>query len=232
MRRSIHRALVAAAVLAALGTAGTSARAQGAFAPYAFQPRLFVGVGLGYNYLFNNSLYFCAEGAVCDPRVGTHPGSQSGFDWSLFAGLRFSEWVSAEIGWDAFYHPSAESAEYNYAVIDGIRATGRIYFPTGYNLFPFLRLGIGYYFYGDEFEVDTHGVGFQGGIGATYQFHEMLEMDFTLLYQAWYFEGIEDPTSSSPIDCESGRFCPFGDDYMHSVNLQLEFRWNSWMFAW
>jgi len=121
---------------------------------------------------------------------------------------------------------------YNYAVIDGLRAAARVYFPTGFNIFPFLRLGLGYYFYGDEFQVDTHGVGFAAGIGATYQFHQLLEMDLLLQYRAWYFEGIQDPTTHSPIDCDSGRYCPFGDQYVHSINVAVELRWNSWLFAW
>lgn len=230
MRRSVHRLAAAAVVLAALTTVGATARAQGIMA-YEFRPRLYLGVGLGYNHLFNDSLYFGRDGAA-DPRVDIHPGSQSGFDWSLYVGLRFSEWISAELGWDAVYHPSAESGSYNYAVIDGIRAAARVYFPTGLNIMPFLRGGLGYYFYGDQFEVDTHGVGFSVGGGVTYQLNHIVEVDLTLLYRAWYFQGIEDPTSGSPVECSSGRFCPFGDEYMHSLNVELEFRWNSWLFAW
>jgi len=230
MKRSLHRAVLTAAVFGILATAATSARAQGMVA-YEFQPRLYLGLGVGYNYLFNDSLYF-GDYDEADARVRTHPGNQSGFNWSIYAGVRFNEWVSAELGWDALYHSSAEGGTYNYAVIDGIRGAARIYFPTGYNVMPFIRLGVGYYFYGDEFAVDTQGVGFSGGLGVTYQFHNLLEMDLLVLYRAWYFEGIESPLEGSPIDCESGRYCPFGDDYMHSINIQLDFRWNSWLFAW
>ncbi len=224
MRRSIHRAALAAVVFAALGTAASSARAQGAFGAYEFQPRFYVGAGLNFNYLFNNSEFGTTSS-------DTHIASQAGLGWNLYAGVRFSEWIAADLSWDAVYHPS--DAEYNYALIEGLRLGGRIYFPTGYNLFPFLVLGIGYYFYGDEWEIDSQGVGFNGGAGLTYQFHEMLEMDFTIMYRAWYFDGLAPATSlDDATSCESGRWCPFGDEYMHSINVQLDFRVNSWLFAW
>lgn len=223
MRRSIHRAALAAVVFAALATAASSARAQGAFSSYEFQPRLYVGAGLNFNYLFNNSQFYTDSS-------DTVISSQAGFGWNLYAGVRFSEWIAVDLNWDAVYHPSEDEV---YALIEGIRLGGRIYFPTGYNLFPFLVLGVGYYFYGDEWEIDSQGVGFNGGAGLTYQFHELMEMDFTIMYRAWYFDGLQ-PASSldDATDCESGRWCPFGDEYMHSINVQLDFRFNSWLFAW
>ncbi len=225
MMGPIKRIALASAVCAALACVATTAKAQGAM---EFSPRLYVGAGLGFNYLFNNSLSFGAHGAVSSD--GSTLATQAGFGWNVAVGLRLSPWIGVELGWDGLYHPSAAEGSWNYAVIDGFRLTPKIHFPTGYNIEPYIRLSGGFYFYGDEFQVEQSGFGFDVGVGVTYMFNAVFEVDLLLLYRAWYFAGME---WNEELTCSDSRgYCPFGDEYMHSVNLAVEVRWNSWLFMW
>ncbi len=234
MNRTQQRVVLAAAVFVVLASTASDARAQAYYGDVGFSPRLYVGAQVGYNHILNGSMYFAnggEDGVVVPSDDAFVHLTQSGFNWSLYAGLRFSPYIAAEIAWDALYHPSAEEGFYNYAMIDGIRAALRIHFPTGYNVEPFLRIGLGWYFYGDEFEADENGLGYSVGIGANYQLGQALELELLLLYRAWYFAGMELGGDDGDFRCGGG-YCPFGDEYIHSVNISVGFHWNSWIFAW
>lgn len=228
MKGLVHRTFIGALIIATLACASSEARAQG-YIIDAFSPRIYVGAQLSYNHILNGSIFFAESIDTTD-----HPSTnltRPGLGWSLYIGLRFSPWLAAEIAWDALYHNSAEDAHYRYAMIDGVRGALKIHFPTGYNIEPFIRLGVGYYFYGDQFEADESGVGYSAGLGVNYQLIDALELELLVLYRAWYFRGIEWP-SEGDHRCDGGGYCPFGDQYVHSVNVAVAFHWNAWLFGW
>lgn len=221
---------LAVVVFSAIASTSMEARAQTWLAS-GFVPRLYLGGEVGYNHILNGSMFFAEEGAEGVPADGERVHlTQSGFGWSVYLGLRFSPWVGLEVAWDALYHPSAEASTCNYAVIDGVRAALRIHIPTGYNLEPFARIDLGWFWYGDEFQADEDGLGYALGIGANYQISSFAEMELLVLYRAWYFKGIS-LASDGDVRCGGG-YCPFGEEYVHSVNVSVGFHWNAWLFAW
>lgn len=232
MTVTMRRVVLTSAVFAALMLSSNMAQAQSYLVGPSFAPRLFLGAQLGYNHVFNDSMFFTegTEAGVPDDGARVHM-TQSGFNWSVYVGLRISPWIGLEVAWDALYHPSAEEGYYNYAMIDGVRAALRVHFPTGYNIEPYLRLGVGWYFYGDEFEADENGLGYSLGVGVNYQLTHFLELELLVLYRAWYFRGMELGGDDGDYRCGGG-YCPFGDEYVHSVNVAVGFHWNSWIFAW
>lgn len=228
---TIHRIGLATILVAAISLSSTDAAAQGYWPDASFSPRLYLGGQLGYNHILTGSMFFSEEGLEGVPADGQRVHlTRSGFGWSLYLGLRFSPYVAAEIAWDALYHPSVESSTCNYAIIEGVRGAVRVHFPRGYNLEPFLRLGLGWYFYGDEFQADEDGLGYSLGLGANYQIAHWMELEMMLLYRAFYFKGMKIASDGS-ARCGGG-YCPFGDQYIHSVNLTVGFHWNAWIFGW
>jgi hypothetical protein len=233
MKVTFRRLMLAGAVFAALSVASTEAQAQNYLVGQGFQPRLFLGAQVGYNHLLNGSDpgFATLEGGGATEAYRNVHLTRSGFDWSVYLGLRISPWIGIEVAWDALYHPSAEEGGYNYAMIDGVRAALRVHFPTGWNIEPYLRAGVGWYFYGDEFEADENGLGFSLGAGVNYQLSRALEIELLVLYRAWYFSGMEWGGEDGDFRCDGG-YCPFGDEYVHSVNVAVGFHWNSWIFMW
>jgi len=231
MTMTIHRLGLATVLFVAVVATSVEARAQTGWTVSNAAPRLYFGGQVGYNHILNGSMFFAEEGADGVPADGQRVHlTRSGFGWSLYVGIRFSPWIGAEIAWDALYHPSAESSTCNYAMIDGVRGALRIHVPTGYNLEPFLRIGVGWYFYGDEFQADEKGLGYSLGIGANYQIASWMELELLVLYRAWYFRGME--LSSDGSSRCGGGYCPFGDEYVHAVNVSVGFHWNAWIFGW
>lgn len=231
MTVTVHRMVLATILFASLSLTSFEARGQGALDMSRFSPSLYFGGQLGYDHILNGSMFFAEEGVDGVPAdVQRVHLTRSGFGWSLYLGIRFSPWIAAEIAWDALYHPSAESSTCNYAMIDGVRGALRVHMPRGYNLEPFIRLGLGWYFYGDEFQGDEKGLGYSLGVGANYQIAHRLELELMLLYRAYYFRGMQ-PTSDGSARCGGG-YCPFGDEYIHSVNVSVGVHWNAWIFGW
>lgn len=173
---------------------------------------IYLGLGVGGNWLLKGSSLKPGENTQ-----GSVSMTSIGVSWDLFIGVRFLPYLALEAGWVGMYHPSQEAGTLDYAVLEGVRGGGRIYIPTGLILEPFVKFGVGFYGYGDEWEFDIFGFGFDLGPGISLEVTTNFGLELFVNYNGWYFGG--------GGECNSGG-CPT-TDYVHSVNFVLNF-----LFVW
>jgi hypothetical protein len=186
--------------------------------PMPFQRYGFIGLGFGYHYVFND-LYF-GQGQN-DPSATLI--DQDGFGWTLFGGVRLHPFLSLELGWDVLYHNTVQDRYHEYSILDGVRVAARVYVPNRSPVEPFIRAGTGFYWYGHEWHAERYAFGFSAGGGLSGRTASGLGLEAFLLYRGWVFNGFDDPSCGTS-------FCPYGEVYIHSINVIGGITWSAGSF--
>ncbi len=198
------------AALAAAIAASQPGSAGAQYAAYVFMPQIYVGMGLGADFIGNNSdLNACVSGVNCQEITGLAGGG-----FAIFAGLRLSEWVGLELSYDAFFHEGSAGNPYNLATRQSLRGDAKVFFLSGGGLEPYLQAGVGAHFLGDEYAVAAAGGGFQLGGGVDLYLIPSLSLGANVLYRAAYFQGFEvDDLDAGPGETRAG--------FVHDIYVML-----------
>ena len=190
------------------------AKKPGFLRAYKFRPMLYWGAGLGLNILpARNNL--CPGGQTCI-------GNPAGFGFSLDMGARFHYLVGLELTYDAFFF-SKQADHYNQATWQSIRLDARIYILAGANIEIFALAGGGVNFFGDRFDVDTTGGGFEAGLGIDFVPSQSFTVGAQVLYRGSVFRSF----CPEYTNCETTPTDKVDREFMHGVliTVNLQFRY-------
>ncbi|MBW2261899.1 MAG: hypothetical protein JRG91_08005 [Deltaproteobacteria bacterium] len=196
------------------GAQPAPAKKPGFLKAYKFRPMLYWGAGLGLNILpARNNL--CPDNTTC-------VGSPAGFGFSLDMGARFHYLVGLELTYDAFFFSKA-SSYYNQATWQSVRLDARIYVLAGANIEVYIMAGGGVNFFGDKFDVDSTGGGFEAGVGIDFVPSQAFTVGAQVLYRGSVFKSF----CPEYADCVTSPSSRVSREFMHGVLIMvnLQFRY-------
>jgi hypothetical protein len=162
---------------------------------YDLRPMVYWGIGGGMNVIrFGN------EDELCEQRPdGTFEnclGVPVGGGVILFGGIRPHPLFALDLSWDFFLHTRSEV--YSHATIQSFRLDLKLYVYPGLNLEPYVQLGGGLYWFGDEYSWTRGGGGFQAGGGFDVVWLPGFSTGLLVLYRGVYFWERGGPTTVFP----------------------------------
>lgn len=181
--------------------------ASAQYVQFAFTPELYYGVGVGADFIGNNSdLDVCAletsdTGTVNHCQTITE---LTGGGAALFVGTRLASWFGLQLTYDAFFHQGSGNDPYNLATLQSLRAEARFFLLPGSLIEPYLEAGGGLYLIGDEYGVAKAGGGFQLGAGLDLYLDAELSLGAEALYRGIYFGGFDISQSDLPWASSGG----------------------------
>jgi hypothetical protein len=201
----------AAAGLLAAVPSGASAQAVA----YAFMPEIYYGLGVGAEFIGNNSdLDVCALATESGAEHCQQITELTGVGFDAFIGSRFGPYFGAELTYDAFFHSGSGEDPYNLATLQAVRGDLKVFLMPGSGFEPYLQGGAGLYLIGDEYGFAKAGGGFQLGGGVDFYLAPMLSLGANVLYRGIYFGQFDVDQSDLPWASSEG---DVKEGFIHNV---------------